>query len=245
MSFISVAPGLGGRQTPAAWKIGLGCWLVLVLGPKFGGSPGSPPLSADVAHFVVMVCREAAVGMLIGFCTNLVLSVAANAGWIIDQSMGIGMVNVIDPQYGTAVPLMGNYLMLLGLVLWLGSNGHHLLLVGLDESFKVLPPGVWPTLDMDGVLKVCVTITASAMGMGFSLAIPALGASLIVDVWLGLLSRSFPQLNAFVIGLPLKMLAVLGTLAASVQVLSTLGSWITAEMVRALRLLFAAALKGA
>lgn len=237
LTFVGLSPGFGGKQVPALYKIGLGAWLTALIGAQFARGWDK---ELELGELALLLVGEVALGLVLAFAPNICLTAVTGAGWLIDQSMGVGVVNVIDPMYGTASPLMGNYLTLLTLVLWFGSNGHHLLLMALSECFRVVPPGGVASVSFAQMPKVLVALAGSAIAASFSFALPAIGAALLVDVWLGVLSRSFPQVNAFIIGIPIKTLAVLGALLIWGPALGRLGSWVNGEMSRALRLVLQA-----
>ncbi|MGB9866843.1 MAG: flagellar biosynthetic protein FliR [Bacillota bacterium] len=237
ITFMALAPGIGGRLVPPLVRVGLGAWVSALIATTYAqGWSGQP----NVVQLAMLVAGEVALGLVLAFAPALCLSAVTSAGWLVDHSMGVGVVNVIDPMYGTAAPLMGNYLSLLTLALWFGCNGHHVLLLALGESFRVVPPGGISQLRIAELLKVMVGLIASATAASFSLALPAIGVALLVDIWLGILSRSFPQVNAFIIGIPMKTLAVLVALLLWGPALGMLGSWANGQISRALRMVLAA-----
>ena len=91
--------------------------------------------------YVLLVIKETVFGLLLGVTSLILFHAIQAAGQIIDTQMGFGMVNVLDPQSGMQVPLLGNFFYLFATMLFLLSNGHHYFLMALTRSFRLIPPG--------------------------------------------------------------------------------------------------------
>jgi len=194
-----IAPIFGGRYLAAA-KVLL--TLVTSAAVLFMVPPAAV---ADGWGLILAVCGEFLLGLAIGFVAQLVLVSVQVAGQMIDMEMGFGIVNVIDPQQGTPVPLVGNFLWLLALLLFLGINGHHLLLTGLVRSFQLVPPGgvAW----RPEMAELAVGLFSRMFLTSVLIAAPVVATLFLTNVALGIVARTVPQMNVFIIGLPVKVLA--------------------------------------
>jgi flagellar biosynthetic protein FliR len=143
------------------------------------------------------------VGLSIGFIAYMVFTAIYVAGEIIDMQIGFGVVNVMDPISNIQVPVSSNLYFIISMLLFLSMNGHHVLIKALFDSFTTLPLGTaqFDASLADGLMKAFSTIFAT----GFKIAAPIVAAILITDIALGTVSRMVPQLNIFVIGMPLKV----------------------------------------
>lgn len=119
------------------------------------------------------------------------------------MQIGFGMVNVLDPTMNSQVPLTGNFIYILATLFFLIIDGHHILLSALYKSYSLLPIGgfVFSETLVDNMLSIFIEVFI----IGFKISIPVIAAVLLAEVALGILSKTVPQMNVFVVGMPLKI----------------------------------------
>jgi flagellar biosynthetic protein FliR len=123
------------------------------------------------------------------------------AGKVMDMQVGFAIVNVMDPTSGQQMPLIGSFLYNLTVIIFLVVNGHHMLIDALFESFKMVP-----LLSMEMSLSLPLIIANFTTGIfltGMKIAMPVTFSILLTNTGLGILARTMPQLNIFVVGLPM------------------------------------------
>lgn len=200
-SFFLMMPLFSYRSIPTAAKIGLGFFMSLIMVFTID----APVLEID-SHYFLLIIKEALVGLLIGFIAYLILSAIQIAGGFIDFQMGFAIANVIDPQTGAQSPLMGQYLYTIGLFFLFTVNGHHLLLDGVFYSYQFIPlEQPWISFGNENMAEYVVKAFNSMFIIAFQMSIPVVGSLFLVDIALGIVARTVPQLNVFVVGLPLKI----------------------------------------
>ena len=126
------------------------------------------------------------------------------AGKVMDMQVGFAIVNVVDPTSGQQIPLIGSFLYNLALIVFLATNGHHMILAALAESFRVLP-----LAGMEWNISLALLIAKLTGGIfltGMKIAMPITFAILLTNVGLGILSRTMPQMNIFVVGIPMQLM---------------------------------------
>lgn len=201
-SFIMLAPLFGGKNVPSVIKVCLSFFLSLV---TFFVLPDGYVVDhiMDV-QFMFYVLKEFVTGAILGFTVYLVFSALYLAGQMIDFNLGFSMVNVMDPVAKIQVPLMGNFYYLLLITVMLVLNAHLYLLDGMVMSFKALPIGEMVITKnlIDTLLQFLITNFILAV----KIASPVLVCIFIINVALGVLVKAVPQLNMFVVGLPIKLL---------------------------------------
>jgi flagellar biosynthesis protein FliR len=133
----------------------------------------------------------------------LVFSALHIAGQIIDMQIGFGMVNVLDPTMNTQVPITGNFIYIMSTLLFLAMDGHHILISALFKSYSILP--INGLAFTDAMVNNITTIFSDVFIIGIKISIPVLAAALLAEVALGILSKTVPQMNVFVVGIPLKI----------------------------------------
>lgn len=154
------------------------------------------------------VIREVLIGILLGFVAYLFFTVTQIAGSFVDMQMGFGIANVVDPMTGAQSPILGNLKFFLAVLTFLAIDGHHYLLMGIMNSYDWVPlDNEFFTRIYEGSVSTFLLRTLSTMFvLAFQLSAPLITALFLVDVALGMLARTAPQFNVFVIGLPLKIL---------------------------------------
>jgi flagellar biosynthetic protein FliR len=215
-SLFVVTPVFGGRNVPSYLKVGLAffCSIILVTLLK-----DVTVEFTDIFSYAAIVLKELAIGIILGFTSYLVFSALYLAGQIIDTQIGFGMVNVLDPLHDTQVPLTGNFLYILTLMFFLIMNGHHVLLTALFKSYNILPVNSFVFNDV--LFNNMLNIFYETFQIGFKISIPIIAASLLAEIALGILTKTVPQMNVFVIGMPLKVGVGLVTLLAMIPMYLT------------------------
>lgn len=199
IAFLIALPLFSYRTIPAPYRIGLGFIFSLIIVASFEQTN----ILFDWL-FIFLLVKEAAVGLLIGFIGYLILSAVQIAGGFIDFQMGFAVANVIDPQTGAQSPLIGQYFYMIAILFLLSVDGHHLLIGGIINSYQFIP--IDSFLSFSGNYGHFIIVTFNRMFLtAFQMAIPLVGSLFLVDVALGMIARTVPQLNVFVVGLPLKI----------------------------------------
>lgn len=219
-SFFLMMPIFSYRTIPTVYKIGLGFFLSWLIFYAI-----HPPAFEINGPYFFLIIKEAMVGLFIGFCAYLMMSAIQIAGGLIDFQMGFTLANVIDPQTGAQSPLMGQYLDIFGLFLLLAMNGHYLLIDGIYNSYHFIPiDQAFLPLGHSNVMEYFIKAFSSMFIIAFQMALPVVGSLFLVDVALGIVARTVPQLNIFVVGMPVKLvvsfiviIAVMGSILAVVS----------------------------
>jgi flagellar biosynthetic protein FliR len=160
---------------------------------------------------------EICFGLAIGTMLSFAFIATQWAGDMIGHQMGLNISEVLDPQFGAAGSLVGDMYFMLTTVIFLAVGGHHALFRGVHYSFEALPllsVGVDRSL-FDLLVKMFSATTCLAV----QLAGPMLVTMLIVDLSLGCISKTMPQLNVMTAGLSLR--AVVGMLVLIVGLVLT------------------------
>lgn len=199
-SLFVVTPVFGGRNVPSYLKIAFAffCSIIMLNLLK----------EADVAYtnifsYASIIAKELAIGIILGFTSYLVISALYLAGQIIDIQIGFGMVNVLDPMHDTQVPLTGNFIYIISLLFFLLMNGHHVLLTALFKSYSILP--IDSFVFNNALFNNMLNVFYETFVIGFKIGIPILAASLLAEIALGILTKTVPQMNVFVVGMPMKV----------------------------------------
>ncbi len=212
-----ITPIFGRRNLPVIFKIGLAFMISIIL-----VNIVEVPLNLfnGFVQFLFLIIKEVIAGLVIGFVTYVVFASIYFAGQIIDMKTGFGIVNVLDPQTNTQVPIMGNFLYVFTLVVFITIDGHHMLLSALIKSFEIVAVGKLQitALAVDAITKIMM----DTFIIGFKISAPVIAAILLTDVALGILAKTMPQMNVFMVGMPLKILVGIFTLMIMMPAFSSI-----------------------
>lgn len=166
---------------------------------------------------VLLIAGEAMAGLAMGFAVQIGFSAAMVAGEVIGNAMGLGFAAMMDPSTGQQSQALSQFLSILGTFLFLAIGGHLALAATVVESYRALPPGdAWISAEtMSGLVYFGGVLFAA----GLSIALPVGFAIVLVQIVMGMLSRSAPQLNLFAVGFPAALLAGLVLLAIAAPVM--------------------------
>ncbi|UNC91759.1 flagellar biosynthetic protein FliR [Candidatus Contubernalis alkaliaceticus] len=200
-SFFVTLPFLSYRGVPNLMKIFFG--LVVSYLIYLSGGYGLVEVPEGSAAYILYIAGEAMVGLGLGFVVILVFSAFRMMGQTIDVKLGLSMASILDPQFGSTVTLMGQFFYLFSLVLYLSVNGHHHLFLALSRSYLLIPVG--GASFSGAVLKQVTELFYGVFALAFQMAAPVIIVIIITDISLGLISKTVPQLQVFIVGLPLKI----------------------------------------
>lgn len=212
------APLFGSARIPRRVK-GM---LVLVLAMAMTRSlTAHVSLPATPWGLALAIAGEMAFGFAMGMVMSFVFIAAQWAGEIIGQQMGLNIGEVVDPQFGAQNTIIGDFYFMLTLVVFLVVGGHRAMLQGVRASFDLLP---LMALGMDRpLLDLLMGFLQGATVLAIQLAAPMLVTMLVVDLVIGVIGKTVPQLNVMALGLSLRtvvgMMVVIVSLTLSVRVM--------------------------
>lgn len=214
-AFAAVTPVFGGQYAPGTVKAGVAFVVSLILLPNI--EPPRLDPTGGLLGFALAVGREVGVGLMMGLVCSMVLQVFNIIGQLFDLHVGFIMSSIFDPVMGGQVTLTAKFLYLLGIVLFFILDGHHMLLAGMAKSFQILPLDS-AVFSGSGAL-VLIKAFARMVTVAVQIAAPFIAVMLIIDVCLGLLGRTAPQMNIFMLGFPIKIGVGILTLAVMVPMM--------------------------
>lgn len=202
-SFFIIAPLFSQRGVPTQFKLGLAAFLSLL---ALSALPVEETLALD-GYYIMMVIKEFGIGIVLGFTAALVLYTVQIAGAFIDFQMGFAMASVMDPQTGSQVPIIGRFKYILALLFLLTVNGHHLMLDGVMQSLQTIPvESLSFDIKFEDLAKFISDLFVEMFMVALQISLPIVGSLFLVDVALGILAKTVPQLNIFAVGFPVKIL---------------------------------------
>jgi flagellar biosynthesis protein FliR len=153
------------------------------------------------------------------------------AGQIIDIQIGFGLVNVIDPAGGQQVSILGQFYYLIAMLFFLAVDGHHALIKALGDSFTLLPAGGIGWLDQAAKAgPLLAGFFTKLFVIAFQVAAPSVAVLFLTNLSMGLLSRTIPQMNVFIVGMPLNIIVGLLVTFLSLRLLGTVLTTVSSQV---------------
>ena len=212
-ALLLLTPVLGGANVPPQARLVMLLGLTALL---LAAQPAMRPpvLEAGLGELWQWSIGELIIGAAMAFGLHCAFGSFALAGKMLDLQIGFSVGAIFDPVTRAASPMLGALLTGLGVVVFYAMEGHHLLVRMVAYSFERVPPGStlpWqaakPFVDQFGAMFV----------LGLTLAAPVVVALFLVDIGLGIVSRTMPQMNVFLIGLIVKIMVGLLIFMLSLQ----------------------------
>ena len=214
--FIAAAPALSHRSVPMSVRIGLSLAIAWAIQPRIAAQMPAAP--THLLEFLVLGAGEVLVGVIIGFVFALLFSGLQAAGELVGLQVGFGLANVYDHTTERQMGVLGQFELLLGMLLFFAIDGHHLMLRAFFDSYRIVgPAGMSLTgTGMDLLIRTSTVLFVIAI----KAAAPVMAAVFLTEIALGITARTVPQMNVFIIGFPLKIGVGLFMLAGALPLFS-------------------------
>ena len=200
-AMIIFVPILGSRQIPAVLKIGLILFLSIAIFPLVQDRPIPEPKGLfDLSKFLMV---DMTIGLGIAYISRLIFAAVQVAGTVVDFQMGFGVVNVIDPQTDTQVSVTAQLQNILAVFIFLAIDAHHYIFQAIVDSFFVINPFEinFASVTPEYVLHLFSATFTTAV----KISAPVMAILFFLSVGLGLVARTVPQMNVFIVGFPLQI----------------------------------------
>lgn len=206
----AVSPFFGGQNIPQRPKLALALALGVIFLSLHGSIVNGELIATSIPQLAVVMAQEFAIGLMIGFAAELLFTGIRMSGEFVSVQMGMSIAGVLDPTTGAQTPIVGQFFYMVAFFLLLSFNLHHGFLMALERSFQVLPLGQGIPV-LTGAIANVLAISSDMFVMAILVAAPVMGLLLITEVSLGFVAKVMPQMNIFMVALPLKI--ALGLLA--------------------------------
>ncbi len=182
----------------------------------------------STSALVIAITLEILVGLLMGFGVQVIFESFSIAGSFIGMQMGMGIMQILDPNNQEQQPIISQFWVMLMIVVFIITNSHHLLVETLYRNFHVILPG---TAVFEPALGRAIISWGSLMfELAIQFAAPALIFLILVDFALAFMARVMPQMNIFFISLPLKIGVGIVMLIISLNIVQMMFAYIIQQI---------------
>jgi len=158
----------------------------------------------DMVEFAILLSIEFLIGYLIGFVANLIIEATRMTGNILSIQTGLSMAEALDPATGVSSNEISKIYTYLATLIFIGSGAYQMLFVTLYNSFQALPMGVFPLFDVN-IISGLMQLFSHLFKVAFGLALPIFAVLLLSDLLLGIMSKTMPQMNIYMVAIPIKI----------------------------------------
>ncbi len=212
-SAIMIMPGVGDSFISARVRLLFALGLSFALSPLLGKYMPYP-LPGTVSLFV-LIMMEFMIGVFFGTIARIFMIALDVAGMVTSMQSGLGSAQLFNPTLATQGSLIGAFFSVTGVVFLFATNLHHLLFMGLVESYEFFPVGNVP--DTGSMAEFMSMALSASFSIGVKMATPFIVITLLIYAGMGVLTRLMPQVQVFMIALPLQIIISLVTMAAVIS----------------------------
>jgi flagellar biosynthetic protein FliR len=200
---IELAPLFSSSSIPQVAKVGMSMFIAGIVFPTVLAA--GYPIPEDLVEYALLVLGEVVIGLLIGFILNLIFSAFQLAGQFFSLQMGFSASEVFDPLSQVEIPLMGEFLNLIAMLVFITNQGmQKFLLVGVQSSFKHLR-AIDLVTNHVGIISVLISGLAGLFESALTISFPILGTLLLVSIAMGLMAKAAPQMDVLSMGFPVSI----------------------------------------
>ncbi|WP_309088301.1 flagellar biosynthetic protein FliR [Phenylobacterium sp.] len=214
-AIVMLIPGIGETFIPPRIRLSFALALGLMLFPVLG--PTAPALPATTGAMAGEVIREILIGLMIGGILRIFMMSLATAGEMVSLGTTLSFAQTANPMQAQPSPTLSTFLGLLGIVLIMTTDLHHMFLAAIVRSYSLFPFG--RDVPVADAAQLAVQTLSRSFALGLQLAAPVLVFSLIFNVAVGLVGRVMPQFQVFFVATPIIVLLGLAVFALSLGVI--------------------------
>jgi|SRR5579859_5430415 len=201
-STVMFLPGFNSTMVSARVRLLFALMVSFLILPTVSDKLPSPP--ASIVGLVLLLGGEVAFGIFIGLVVQTMVSALDVAGNSIGYAVGLTNMFTFDPITEQQSALITGFLNLVAVTLIFASNCHHLMLHAIVDSYTIYAPG--QPLPFDDLSQILVRTLGTASTMGLRLAAPFIVFAVTFNTGLALINRLVPQIQVFLVGLPIQIL---------------------------------------
>lgn len=200
---MQTAPFISSLKAPVMTKIWFSATIAFIFYPIIQASKNFI-MPNGMPEFIILIIFEFLIGYLIGFVANLIIEGVRMTGSVISIQMGLSMSEALDPATGVSSTEISRIYVYLVTLIFLATGAYQILFVSIYNSFSALPMGTFLLFDSHFVNSM-IHLFGQMFKIAFGVALPIFSVLLISDILLGMMSKMMPQMNIYMVALPVKI----------------------------------------
>jgi flagellar biosynthetic protein FliR len=201
-AIVSTIPVISDTSVPKRIKAALSILITLIIFPVV--LPKLPQLgNYQLLILMYRMAGEVMIGLIIGFAARLVFAGIQLAGDIVGFQMGLSIANVIDPMTSEEVSIITDLQYLIAMLVFLAVDAHHFFLSAIAQSYNIISPLAFHFSGQ--LMQYIFDFSRDMFVIAIKLGAPLIAVMLFTNVGLGIIARTVPQMNIFIVGFPLQI----------------------------------------
>lgn len=238
-AFLVASPFFGSRMVPLTVRIVFS----IALGLGIMSQVDFPDLEILMgASLIPIVFQEIFVGLACGMVLSICFSSVILAGEKIAATSGLAFAAQIDPVSGAQSPVISQIFQLFLLILFFSLNGHLVIFDLIFKSFELVPLGSF--YEFESVIEKSLQSSNTLYYNAVIIVLPIVSILFFMNLGIGFITKSAPQLNLFSFGFPLTILGTFFALYFSVDALQFVFSGLIDEAIGYLKTILEASSDG-
>ena len=238
-AFLVASPFFGSRMVPLTVRIVFS----IALGLGIMSQVEFPDLQILMgASLIPIVFQEIFVGLACGMVISICFSSVILAGEKIAATSGLAFAAQIDPVSGAQSPVISQIFQLFLLILFFSLNGHLVIFDLIFKSFELVPLGSF--YEFESVIEKSIQSSNTLYYNAVIIVLPIVSILFFMNLGIGFITKSAPQLNLFSFGFPLTILGTFFALYFSVDALQFVFSGLIDEAIGYLKTILEASSDG-
>lgn len=213
---VFLLPILGLEEVPSRLKAALSFFLSLILFPAV--PPVTLVIPQSVEAYVFLALKEVYIGAVMGFAGTFVFAGLRFAGSWIDTETGYNMMQLFNPVAQEEDTPLGHLLFIIFILMLLCTGGYMFYLQAIAESFRIIPLASAKAAS-GGTLAIFLQLSLNAFLLGMKVAAPVVATLFISSIGLAIIARIMPQMNVWMVGMPMKLALGVMTLYFSLPIM--------------------------
>jgi flagellar biosynthesis protein FliR len=198
---VFLLPILSTEEVPSRFKAGLAFFLSIIIFPVLPQTAINIP--PNLPAYIFMAMKELYIGAVMGFAATFIFAGLRFAGAWIDGETGFNMTQIMNP--------MAQEEDIVFVLLLLATGGYAFYLQALAESFRLIPLTGAQMASRD-MMEVFTILTTDSFLLGMKVAAPVVATLFISSVALAIIARIMPNMNVWMVGMPMKIAVGMMTL---------------------------------
>jgi flagellar biosynthetic protein FliR len=202
-AMLALMPVIGETAVPIRVKAGLALLIALLVFPAIRMENPSLKTDADIVAVGLAMIGEVLIGVTIGFAIRIIFAGIQFAGNMIGLQMGLAIANVFDPVSSSQVSIMAEFQYLFAMLVYLAVDAHHLFIYAIVDSYRFVAPFGFQF--SESLMQLIVLFSKGLFVTAVKICAPVMAVLLFSNVALGVVARTVPQINIFIVGMPLQI----------------------------------------
>jgi flagellar biosynthetic protein FliR len=202
-AMLFVIPAFGERTVPVRVKGGLAILITLMIYPLIRADVPSLLREAQSFAIVAAMIGEILIGLTIGLAARMIFAGIQYAGEIIGVKMGFYMISIIDPVSSTHVNKIAEFQYIIALLVYLAVDAHHIFISAILDSYRMVAPFSYQF--SGALMETLIRFSANIFLTAVKIGAPIMAVLFFTNTALGVIARTVPQINIFIIGFPVQI----------------------------------------